>query len=53
MLLEEQGIAGTIIATDLSTAALQRTREARYSTRELTGLSQDRIARHLTPSGAG
>jgi chemotaxis protein methyltransferase CheR len=48
MLLEEQGIAGTVIASDLSTAALQRTADARYTARELTGLSAERIAAHGT-----
>ena len=48
MLLEEQGIAGSVIGTDLSTTALQRTVAARYVTRELSGLSPRRIARHLT-----
>ena len=48
MLLEEQGIAGSVIGTDLSTTALNRTVAARYVTRELSGLSPRRIARHLT-----
>jgi chemotaxis protein methyltransferase CheR len=51
MLLEEHGINGRVIATDLSTKALQRTSAARYSSRELSGLSRDRIARHLTRDG--
>lgn len=51
MLLEEHGIDGRVIATDLSTEALRRTTAARYSTRELSGLSPDRIARHLTRDG--
>jgi chemotaxis protein methyltransferase CheR len=48
MLLEEQGVDGSVIATDLSTAALQRTMSARYASRELSGLSPDRIAAHMT-----
>jgi len=48
MLLEEQGIDGRVIATDISTAALQRTAAARYTGRELSGLSPERIAGHLT-----
>jgi chemotaxis methyl-accepting protein methylase len=48
MLLEEQGIAGSVIGTDLSTSALRRTATARYSAKELSGLSSHRIARHLT-----
>jgi chemotaxis protein methyltransferase CheR len=51
MLLEEHGIDGSVIATDLSTAALQRTQAARYSARELAGLSAERIDRHLTRIG--
>jgi chemotaxis protein methyltransferase CheR len=47
MLLNESGVTGNVLATDLSTAALQRTMTARYSTRELTGLSSARVARHL------
>ena len=53
MLLEEQGIDGSVIATDLSTQALERTSAARYAPRELTGLSPARIARHLTETKAG
>jgi len=53
MLLEEQGIDGGVIATDLSTAALERTAAARYSGRELSGLSPDRLARHLTRTADG
>jgi chemotaxis methyl-accepting protein methylase len=51
MLLDELGVDGRVIATDLSTDALQRTRDARYTTRELGGLPLDRIARHLTREG--
>jgi chemotaxis protein methyltransferase CheR len=51
MLLEEQRIDGRVIATDISTAALQRTSDARYTDRELFGLSTERIARHLTRIG--
>ncbi len=51
MVLEEQGIDGTIIATDLSTAALQRTAAAQYATRELSGLSPARRQRHLVSAG--
>lgn len=52
MLLEEQGIEGGVIASDLSTAALQRTAAARYSTRELSGLSPERVSRHMKRTGA-
>lgn len=53
MLLDERGIDGRVIATDLSTAALARTCAARYTERELTGLSAQRIARHLRPIEGG
>ena len=53
MVLEEQGIAGTVIASDLSTAALQRTDAGRYAPREVSGLSPARLARHMTQSGKG
>ncbi|MDX6366338.1 MAG: chemotaxis protein methyltransferase CheR [Nocardioidaceae bacterium] len=48
MLLEEQGIEGSVLATDLSTSALERTVAATYDTREITGLSTLRRRRHLT-----
>ncbi len=48
MLLEEQGIEGSVLATDLSTSALERTVAATYDTREITGLSTLRRSRHLT-----
>jgi chemotaxis methyl-accepting protein methylase len=50
MLLEELGIVGSVIGTDLSTTALQRTADARYVARELSGLSPRRVAQHLTMS---
>ncbi len=53
MLLEEQGIDGCVIGTDISTAALHRTAAGRYLTRELSGLSHHRIARHLRPTADG
>lgn len=51
MLLDEQGVDGSVIASDLSTTALQRTTTARYTAREVSGLSPGRIARYLTPTG--
>jgi chemotaxis methyl-accepting protein methylase len=48
MLLEEQGVEGSVLATDLSTSALERTAAATYDTREITGLSTARRRRHLT-----
>jgi chemotaxis methyl-accepting protein methylase len=53
MLLEEQDIAGRVIGTDISTAALQRATAARYHARELSGLSPRRIASHLRPTADG
>jgi chemotaxis protein methyltransferase CheR len=47
MVLDERGHQGSVIATDVSTLAQQRTAGARYATRELTGLSNARRARHL------
>jgi len=51
MLMEEQRVDGSVVATDLSTAALLRTTAGRYSGRELSGLSPDRLARHFTRVG--
>ncbi|HJQ48308.1 MAG TPA: CheR family methyltransferase [Amycolatopsis sp.] len=48
MLLEEQGVAGRVLATDLAESAVARTAAARYAERELGGLSQVRTHRHLT-----
>jgi chemotaxis protein methyltransferase CheR len=52
MTLDELKIDGSVIATDLSTAALQRTEQASYAQRELTGLSPERLARHLHQTGS-
>lgn len=51
MLLEEQGIDGSVTGTDLSTAAVGRTAAARYTSRELFGLSPERVASHLSRTG--
>jgi len=51
MLMEEQRVDGSVVATDLSTAALRRTAAGRYSGRELSGLSPDRLSRHFTRLG--
>lgn len=51
ILLEEADIDGCVIATDLSTAALQRTSAARYTRRELAGVSAERLARHFVRDG--
>jgi chemotaxis protein methyltransferase CheR len=51
MVLEEQGIDGSVLATDLSTSALERTASATYDTREISGLSTLRRRRHLAQHG--
>lgn len=51
MVLDEQQVDGEIIATDLSTAALQRTAAGRYSSRELSGLTPERRTRHFIRHG--
>jgi chemotaxis protein methyltransferase CheR len=53
MVLEEAGIDGRVIATDVSTSALARTAAGRYTEREVAGLSEQRVARHLRPTGTG
>lgn len=54
MTLAESGVADWhVIASDVSTNALSRTRAAKYSDRELRGLSSARRARHLVPAGKG
>jgi chemotaxis protein methyltransferase CheR len=53
MIMQEQGCPGAVIATDLSTDALRRTDGARYSEREISGLSPDRLARHMVRNGGG
>ena len=47
MILDEQARPGSVIATDVSTRALQRTATARYLSRELGGLSSARQPRYL------
>jgi chemotaxis methyl-accepting protein methylase len=53
MLLEEAGRPGRVIATDVSSHALARTREARYEARELRGLSPARRERFVVPDVRG
>ena len=53
MVLVELRIAGSVIATDISTAALSRITLAHFTGRELGGLSPERIARHMRPDGNG
>jgi chemotaxis protein methyltransferase CheR len=47
MVLDELGREGSVIATDVSTKAVQRTADARYLSRELSGLSSARRDRYL------
>jgi chemotaxis protein methyltransferase CheR len=54
MTLAESGIVDWhVIASDVSTDALGRTRTARYAERELRGLSAARRARYLLPVAGG
>ncbi len=53
MALQEQNLDGTVYATDLSNDAVARTQNAYYTTRELAGLSPQRIVRHLSKTGPG
>jgi chemotaxis methyl-accepting protein methylase len=52
MVLDEQAVPGSVIATDVSTRALARTSEGTYRRRELAGLSPARRDRYLT-GGSG
>ena len=51
ILLEEGGIDGSVVASELSTDALRRTDAARYTRRELSGVSATRLAQHFRPVG--
>ncbi len=51
MLLEENQTPGSVLATDVSTAALSRTAAARYTPREILGISSSRRSRHVTLDG--
>ena len=53
MILDEQAVPGSVIATDVSTQALRRTSEASYDSRELMGLSSARRDRYLTGGPGG
>jgi chemotaxis methyl-accepting protein methylase len=52
MVLDEQAVPGSVIATDVSTQALRRTSEGSYHRREMMGLSPARRDRYLT-GGSG
>ena len=52
MVLAESGVADwRVIASDVSTAALERTRRARYSTGEMHGVTAVRRAQHFAQVG--
>jgi chemotaxis methyl-accepting protein methylase len=51
MVLDEQGVGGSVMATDLSTAALRRTADASYTLREAAGISPARRRRYLAATG--
>ena len=54
MLLDETGRRNwQVVATDVSFHALARTEKARYTEREVEGLSPERRRRYLTPSPGG
>jgi chemotaxis protein methyltransferase CheR len=53
MALDEAGCPSwRVVATDVSTRALERARRGRYAARELTGLSPERRERYLVPAGS-
>ena len=47
MLVAERGAGGSVLATDVSPAALDRTVAGRYRTREMGGVSSERRRRHF------
>ncbi len=51
MLMSEQRVQGSVIATDLSTTALTRTKAGLYTTREITGISAARREKYVTKEG--
>jgi chemotaxis methyl-accepting protein methylase len=54
MLLEEAGRSDwRILATDVSSAALARVRAGRYAEAEVSGVSDQRLKRHFSPSAQG
>jgi chemotaxis methyl-accepting protein methylase len=53
MLMTELGIDGRVLATDVSAAAVHRTRQALYSDREIATLSPSRRASFCTQTGSG
>jgi chemotaxis protein methyltransferase CheR len=53
MLFGEAGRTGTVLATDISPAALRRTSDGCYHDREMTGVSAPRRRQHFTVSPDG
>jgi chemotaxis protein methyltransferase CheR len=52
--LAESGIQDwRVLATDVSTQALRRASEGRYTQREMTGISESHLHRYFEPAGAG
>jgi chemotaxis protein methyltransferase CheR len=53
MSLRERGLAGSVLATDVSRAAVRRISSAVYDAREVRGVSRERLQQHFVPAGAG
>jgi chemotaxis protein methyltransferase CheR len=53
MLLEEQGVSGSVLASDVSAAAVARTASGWYSSREIGGISEQRRSAHLVDEAGG
>ncbi len=53
MSLRERGLAGSVLATDVSRAAVRRISAAVYDDREVRGVSRERLHRHFLPAGGG
>lgn len=53
MLMVEAGGSGSVLGTDVSPAALQRTVAGRYHEREMRGVSPERRRRHFVAGGDG
>lgn len=52
MILEESGLREwEVVASDISTRALQRATDAAYLASEVTGLGEERLRRHMRPAG--
>lgn len=53
MVMNEAGRSGTVFASDVSPAALERTAAGSYKAREMNGVSDERRRRHFIPVGGG